>query len=148
MTQPNTERRNFLRHPIQVPIRFRIPPHRGPSFLAKTEDISAGGLSFSLSREFPEGTLLDVTIPLRAIKFNMIGSVAYCRQDSKSGLFKVGILFHEDDMSFRAKLAAEILKIEEFRKETSRRLGREVSREDAAHEWIQKYAEEFSKFSE
>jgi len=146
--QPNTDRRNFFRHPIQVPIRFRVPPHRGPGFFSKTEDISAGGISFYLSREFPEGTLLDVTIPLQAVKFNMIGSVAYCRQEPQSGLFKIGILFHESDMTFRAKLAAEILKIEEFRKEISKRLGREVSREDAAHEWIQRYAEEFSKFCE
>jgi len=117
---------------------------RPVDFKSRTGDLSEGGLSFLLQEEVPEGTELDLTIPLEGHRFRMVGNVAYCRREASEDFFRIGIAFQNPDMAFRAKLAEEILRIEEFRKDLSKRLGKELTQEEAARRWIQKYAERFS----
>lgn len=113
-------------------------------FKSRTGDLSEGGLSFLLSEEVAEGTQLDLTIPLEGRRFHITGTVVYCRKETANNAYRIGIFFVNPDMAFRAKLAEEVLRIEEFRKEMSRRMGCEISPEDAARRWIEKYAEKFS----
>ena len=138
------ERRKFLRHPIRVPIKLKIVDDN--SFVkSQTADLSEEGMRFEWPDELSQGTLLDVTIPIGNRLFKITGQVVYSTRESTTGLFRTGVAFQEPMMAFRAKLAEEILRIQQFRQKVSRMLGHPISEEEAASKWIKKYAEKFAQ---
>ncbi len=138
------ERRQHLRHPIRVPIKVQMGK-KDITLKSQTGDLSQGGLQFLTAEEIPQGTLMDVTIPIGDRIFRLYGWVVWTASDPKSGLFKVGVSFDQPVMSFRAKLAEEVHRIREFRDETERKTGRPISEEEAASIWIDKYAQKFAE---
>lgn len=44
---------------------------------------------------------------------------------------------------FKARMLAQISRIDEYRRQIARSEGRELSRDEAAREWIHRFAEEF-----
>ncbi len=138
------ERRQYLRHPIRVPIKVQMGK-KDITLKSQTGDLSQGGLQFLTAEQIPQGTLIDVTIPMGDRLFRLYGWVVWVSSDSKSGLFKTGVSFDQPVMSFRAKLAEEVHRIREFRDETERKTGRPISEEEAASIWIDKYAQKFAE---
>ena len=138
------ERRQFLRHPLRVPIQVRIV---GDPILVKSQtgDLSEGGLYFFWTRELSKGTGVSVAIPVLTRVFEMTGEVAYSSQDLETRLYRTGVSFTRPASAFRAKLAEEILRIRRFREEASKAAGHQISEEEAALKWIKKYAEKFSE---
>jgi len=141
------EKRKYFRHPIQVPIKLRelaeeeLPPTR-----LQSEDLSDHGLCFYSGQGLACGTALRLAIPVEEHVFEVSARVAYSRRDSKTGAFRTGVFFEDMDSAFRAKIAEEILKIQEYRKKLSRTLGHEVSEAEAARKWIGQFAKHFSAF--
>ncbi len=138
------ERRQFLRHPIKVPIKLRITGQKD-TLKCQSADLSEGGLHFLWPENMAKGSLLEISIPIAEKLFKLNGRVAYSFEDAHTGLYRTGISFEGPTMSFRVKLAEEILRIQEFREETSRTVGRLISEEEAASRWIKKYAEKFAR---
>ena len=138
------DRRQFPRHPLQVPIRVRIAGDPIP-VKSQTGDLSEGGLYFYWTRELSKGTGVFVAIPVLTRVFEMTGEVAYSSQDLETRLYRTGVSFTQPTSAFRAKLAEEILRIREFREKASETAGRRISEEEAARKWIKKYAEKFSE---
>lgn len=138
------EKRKFFRHPIKVPIQLtRI---EGSSAVkAHAEDLSQGGLSFFWPESFPEGTLLQLSIPVEKQLFKMNAHVTHSRKDTGTGLFKTGVCFEDSASAFRAKLAEEILQIRQYREKMSLLRGHPLSEEEAAAMWIDRHAENFAK---
>jgi hypothetical protein len=54
------------------------------------------------------------------------------------------VAFLDAESAFRAKLAEEMIQITEYRERILKDEGREMSEEEAAQEWIAKYAKSFS----
>jgi hypothetical protein len=75
--------------------------------------------------------------------FDIKSRVSYTKEDRKSGKFRTGVCFADYSSAFMARLAEQMLEIIQYRKDLSRELGREISEEDAANEWIQKHAASF-----
>ena len=143
MTQTPVEKRRFFRHPVSVPIQYRTVTEKS-SDKSSSVDVSEGGMCFVAERFLPVGTRLSLRIPVGDQVFKVNGQVAYCSSSRDAGQFRTGVAFLDAENAFRAKLAEEILQINEHQRRISRELGRVVTEEDAARDWIQKHAKNFS----
>ena len=144
MAAGKDERRRFARHPIQVPLRFRLV--QGESEVrAHVGDLGNGGLSFESESPLPLGTALEVTFPVEDQQFHFAGSVAHCHAEPDGERFRIGIVFGSPTLAFQMKLAEQVMRIEDLRRELSRLRGVSVSSEEAAREWVEHYAEEFAE---
>lgn len=138
------EKRKFFRHPIKVPIQLtRVENDAAMS--GRAEDLSQGGLAFFWPEPIPEGTHLQLSIPVEKQLFKMKAKVMHSRRDQETGLFKTGVCFEDSISSFRAKLAEEIIQIRQYREKMTLLRGHEFSEEDAAKAWIDRNAEDFAK---
>ncbi len=146
MDNPGKERRNYFRHPIQVPLRLR-PAKNTLSASVISQDLSLGGLNFIWPRKLSRGSLLDITIPVKEKLFELRARVAYSREDRKTARYFTGVTFIDFPSAFKARLAEEVLEIMEFQKTISRELGHEVSEEEAASQWVRDHASHFPAIS-
>ena len=141
------EKRKFFRHPLKIPIQLmRIEDKT--SVRSHAEDLSQGGLAFFWPESIPEGTKLQLSIPVEKQLFKMIAYVKHAQKDIEMGLFKIGVCFENSVSLFRAKLAEEILQIRQYREKMSLLRGHHLSEEEAAKMWIGRNAENFAKVME
>ncbi len=139
------DKRKFFRHPITVPILIQLLRGKDAN-TTESINISQGGLAFLWTEEFGEGEQLRITIPVKEKQFKIKARVAYSRKCMKTGLFQTGVAFLDYVSAFQAKLAEETIEILEYQKNLSKRLGHEVPEEEAAKQWIQKFAPNFPLF--
>ena len=136
------DKRRFYRHPISVPISLNSSDKKNEG-RSHSLDVSLGGLSFVWPHRLSRGALVDVNITVKEKLFEIKSKVAYAKQDGETGQFRTGVCFTDYPSAFMARLAEEMLEIMEYRKNLRRELGREISEEDAAAEWIKRYADKF-----
>ena len=136
------EKRSFIRHPINAPLRLHIPTEKEP---VPTEalDLSLGGLSFLWRNRLSRGETLSLSILIKEKVFSINACVIFSKEDRKSGKFRTGVCFMDRPSAFKAKIAEEALEIIEYRKSLSKELGRNVPEEEAARKWIQQFASQF-----
>jgi hypothetical protein len=139
-----SERRRCPRHPIRVPIAIREQRQQNEELRSRIADLAEGGLCFVSPRPFQPGDALEVSLPVGDRRFTLVGTVVRCTP-SEAGEFAVGMMFLSPEMSFRVKLAEQVLRIEELRLELSRERGAEVSREEAAERWVERHARDFAE---
>lgn len=132
--------RSFIRHPSNIPIDFQLEElvARGEDYL---KNVSQGGLAFHSSVTLELGTTIRIKIPLVSPVFQAIGKVAWCHP--VDGAFEIGVQFLDDDDSFRARMVEQICHIEQYKQAALDKDGRQLNGEQAALEWIQKYAAGF-----
>jgi hypothetical protein len=133
--------RQFIRHPVDVPIEIRTD--RGvPGAEVHTHDVSLGGLAVYSSEPVEPGALLEVCIPYVEPAFQARARVAWCRPHLDGG-HELGVSFLDAQDAFLARMVEQLCYIEDYRKSVARLEGRQLSPEDAAHEWIEKFAAKF-----
>ena len=142
MSALGKERRQYFRHPISVPLELRVAD-QPRSFASRSSDISLGGLNFSWSKKLRKGAVLDIKIPVKEKSFDVTAKVVFSKEDKKTARYHTGVSFTDFPSAFKAKLAEEVLQILEFRKSLTRELGREISEEEAARQWISEFAARF-----
>ena len=132
--------RRFIRHPSDIPIEVYLEDivTHSKEYL---NNIGIGGLSFKSKVDLPEETIIKIKIPLVKPVFEATGRVVWC--EKANGYYNVGVEFLEIDSAFRARMVEQVCHIEHYKKEISVREGRDLSGEEAAVEWIKKYAEMF-----
>ena len=141
---PKNEKRKYLRHPFGLPIRLAVPKD-GEDSITASQDISQGGLCFLWKAPLSRGRAIHITIPVKEKRFELDARVTWSHRDSKMpGFYRTGVQFTDPSSAFKAKLAEETLEILAYQKRVSRDLGHEVSVEEAAQEWIGKYAAGFT----
>jgi hypothetical protein len=137
--------RSYIRHPSNVPIDFQLEElvAEGSDYL---KNVSQGGLAFHSTVTLEPGTTIRIKIPLVSPVFQAIGKVTWCHplQDK----FEVGIQFLDDDDTFRARMVEQISHIEQYKQEALEKNGRHLTGEQAAVEWIEKYATDFPDFDD
>jgi hypothetical protein len=57
--------------------------------------------------------------------------------------YELGVTFLEAEDAFRARMVEQLGHIEDYRRSVQRIEGRELDMDEAAHEWIEKYAANF-----
>lgn len=134
--------RRFIRHPADISIEVEL----ASVVAGQTEyltDISEGGLSFRSKVDLPRGTVLKIRIPLIRPMFETQGRVVW--SSVWGPLFIIGVEFlHQRDV-FRARMVEQVCHIEHYKREMRDREGRTLTSEQAAMEWIEKYAADFPR---
>lgn len=104
-------------------------------------NVSHGGLAF-LSTSCPAvGDILAIRIPTVDPPFEGRARVAWCRPESDRYL--VGVQFLDTGAAFRSRMVQQVCSIENYRREILEREGRALTTQEAAAEWIERYAGRF-----
>lgn len=143
MQEDNTAIRRHVRQVTGIPIEITVDFDR--SFRAENDNVSnvsLGGLSFTASDRLDVGDSIQVKIPVLNEEHSMEGLVVWCNKSPKG--YEVGLEFNDPDEVERLRMIEQISQIETFRRDLEKREGRKLDSEQAAREWVSKYAGEFS----
>jgi c-di-GMP-binding flagellar brake protein YcgR len=132
--------RRFIRHTADVPIEVRAVPGRAP-MRQPAINVSEGGLSFISETEIPVGTTIEIRIAEVQPPFEAHARVVWTR--SEDDAYCIGVQFLDADDAFRARMVEQVCSIEKYRMKVESEEGRVLTRDEAAQEWIAKYAGRF-----
>lgn len=133
--------RQFIRHPVDMPVEI-CTAAAGPPASVHTHDISLGGLAVRSPVAVAPGSGVDIRIGYVQPAFQVRARVAWCRPHDDEG-FELGVTFLDAEDAFLARMVEQVCHIEDYRKSAWRLEGRELSAEEAASEWIDRYAAQF-----
>lgn len=131
--------RNYIRHPTSIPIQISAGEHDSTRVLVN--NLSAGGLSFFTNIPVKVGSVVDLMIPCVIPDYQGEGVIVWRRSQEPEG-FEVGVRFANDDEYFRVRMVEQVCQIEEYRQQLAD-IGRHLSTEEAAREWIARFAADF-----
>ena len=140
----NTRIRKYIRHPSDVPIQVSlnlVEDDREDSTDETLTNVGLGGLSFKSSQPFELERKVKVSVPVIKHEAFLQGRVVWCEKAGDS--YEVGIKFEGSKDLFQLRMIEQICHIEHYRKEVKLVEGRELSSEQAATEWISRYAGDF-----
>ena len=132
-------RRAFIRHTAGVPIEVAAVPG-GAGAAARSLDVSVGGLAFLADDDIPVGTTIQVRIPVDP-PFEALARVAWTLPEDDG--FCIGAQFLDADDAFRARMVEQVCSIDRYRRQVAAGEGRILSDQEAAAEWISRYAGRF-----
>ena len=136
--------RKFIRHPADVPIQVTL------DWAGEEDDddadqtitnVSLGGLAFVSQRPLELLQRVRVCIPVLDQENFLIGNVVWC--EKHGGEYEIGIEFEHSRDTYRMRMIEQICHIEHYRREIARVEGRELTSQEAAREWIARYARDF-----
>ncbi len=132
--------RKFIRHPSDIPIEIVAENAADPGTYSLT-NVSFGGLSCTVCKAFEPGRFVTVKIPVVDPVYRTRGKVVWCKDKKDS--YEIGIQFIEACDAFQCRMIEQICHIEQYRKDVKSREGRVLNSQEAATEWILKYASNF-----
>jgi hypothetical protein len=141
MTDTHTNPRRFIRHTADVPIEVRAVAGSS-AVVQQGTNISEGGLAFVSDACLDEEGTIEVRIPEVDPPFEANARVVWCRPED-DGRYLVGVQFLDAKDEFKARMVEQVCTIEKYRKDVHEQEGREISSQEAAAEWISKYAGKF-----
>lgn len=133
--------RDFIRHPTEFPILIS-PQGSTRGDRATLCNIGEDGLACRLPHKLTPGEPVTLQIPALQQPFQVSGRVMRC--DRRARGFGVSIRFDDDQESFKSKMVEQVCQIEHYRR-MLQNSGRELDRESAAREWIERYSHQFSR---
>src|SRR5262245_36162026 len=139
MRNQTDERRQYARHPIQVPLAV-WPKDGTERFVSRIGDLSEGGLSFTSPNPMTKGTGVEIEFPVYDRRFTLKGAVTSCTEVTDATSYRVGLAFTSTGMSFKMKLAEQVLRINQLRRDLTRQRGTDVTIEEAGEHWVEQYA--------
>lgn len=143
MQEDNTAIRRHIRHVTGIPIEVSLDYQQNYQAADDTiTNVSLGGLCFVADDRLEIDEAIQVRFPVLDEETQIDGKVVWCKKTAKG--YEVGLEFTDAAEVERLKMIEQIRQIESFRSEMERQDGRKLSSEQAAREWIGKYAGEFS----
>ena len=142
----NTTIRKFIRHPVDVPIQVSnnwVEDEDDETLDQTITNVSLGGLAFVSPKPLEVLERVRVCIPILERDNTLIGNVVWCEKSDSGDEFEIGIEFEKSRDAFRLRMIEQVCHIEHYRKEVMQSEGRELSAQEAAREWILKYAGDF-----
>jgi len=133
--------RNYIRHPTSIPIQ--VSASGQTSSQVRISNLSAGGLCFITDIPVKVGSVVDLMIPCVTPDYQGEGIIVW-RRNQAPKKFEVGVRFANDDEYFRVRMVEQVCQIEEYRQQLAE-VGRKLSAEEAAMEWIKRFAAGFGK---
>lgn len=134
--------REFVRHPSDIPVDIEVLSDTALHG-AQMQDVSTGGLSCRVSSPLAEGTVVAFSVPSISSEFSGTGVVVWCR--AYNGFCQLGIEFSCKKDAYQARMVEQVCHIEQYRNDVAANEGRHLSGEEAAEEWIERYAAEFDQ---
>ena len=132
--------RQFIRHPTEIPIQI-LRDRRRKAATPRMRNVSLGGLAFESQAGLPTGSIVLLRIPIVRPQFSARARVVWCR--AAGGAFEVGVQFLDVEDAYRGRMVEQVCYIEQYRRDALRNEGRRLTAQEAAEEWIAKYASEF-----
>lgn len=132
--------REHQRHLSQMPVQFSLE-FRNKGKRERLVNISSGGLAFSTHIEVKPGTSIHIQIPLGDYFFDADGSVVWCHKTDER--YEVGVCFKDPQSEQRTRMIEQLCHIERYRWKVQDEEGRRLTSEEAAAEWISRYADVF-----
>lgn len=136
--------RHFIRHPTEVPIEISASEASVPR--RRLVNVSLGGLSFRSERPYPVRSTLKLRVPCVQPPFETEVQVVWCQTVAEG--YDIGAAFLAPQDAFTARMVEQICRIDEYRAHVRAREGRALTVDEAAAEWISKFATEFERQSE
>ena len=131
--------RNYIRHPTSIPIAISGEQRVN----VKANNLSAGGLCFFTDIPVRVGALVDLSISSVKPDYKGEGVIVWRRGLRPSG-YEVGVRFANDDEYFRLRMVEQVCQIENYRQQLME-VGRSLTSEAAALEWIERFAADFDQ---
>lgn len=139
INEQDSAMRRFIRHPSDIPIAYSLDA--SPCQSQNLRDVSCGGLCFTSECPMETGRHIHIEIGSDAPPFEADGTVAWCKRESDS--YAVGVEFTDNSTQYGVRMVEQICHIEHYRSEMLAAEGRDLSSEEAAEEWVKKYAANF-----
>jgi hypothetical protein len=136
--------RSYIRHPTAIPIQ--VSAGGDESARVRVLDLSAGGLCFVTDKPVKVGTMVEFDIPVTSPDYHGRGVIVWRREQS-SNAYEVGVRFTSEDEYFRTRMVEQVCQIEDYRQRLALK-GRQLSSEEAAQEWIERYASSFDSLAQ
>jgi hypothetical protein len=137
--------RSYIRHPSDIPIQIDGIDASQNILQQHLSNVSQGGLAFESASRVEAGSVIRLRIALVQPEFVMQGVVTHCSPEE--GHFIIGVEFVHQDDRYVARMVEQICHIEHYRKEVAQLEGRRLTGEQAAIEWIAKYAASFPQWT-
>lgn len=134
--------RRYIRHPSTMPIDYHV--RTGDSGLQRLRNVSAGGICFSVEKPMEIGAKVGIGIRVGDQDFSAEGEVMWCR--GINGHHDVGVRFQDAATVFTVRMVEQLCYIEQYRQQVLRDEGRKLSSEEAAAEWVGRFAADFPQF--
>jgi hypothetical protein len=131
--------REFIRHTINVPLEIKLVPD-APAQANEGVNISEGGLAFTVDECLPDNSIIELRIPTVTPPFEAQARVAWCRAEGAKYL--VGVQFLDANDAFQSRMVQQVCAIEQYRQEQKEQ-GRVLNSQQAAAEWIKRFAGRF-----
>jgi hypothetical protein len=131
--------RQFIRHTVNVPLEVKLLPDAPPR-AKHSMNVSEGGLAFRASDCLPIDSIIELRIATVQPPFEAKARVAWCREEA--GQYLVGVQFLDKNDAFQSRMVQQVCAIENYRQEQMQK-GRTLNSQQAASEWIMKYAGRF-----
>ena len=106
-------------------------------------NVSLGGLAFISPKPLDVLDRVRISISILERDRELIGNVVWCEKSVTEDGYEIGVEFEKSQDVFRMRMIEQICHIEHYRREVQRSEGRELSAQEAANEWISKYAGDF-----
>lgn len=132
--------RLYIRHPTDVPIDFQIGGQASINREMLT-NYSEGGLCFVSEVDIDPGTEIHIAIPITPPHFHATGIVVWCHEEDENYL--IGVKFTEKETAYAVRMVEQLCYIEHYKQSVKQSEGRNLTGEEAALEWIDKYADDF-----
>ena len=138
--------RNFIRHPVSIPIEIDSGAIHGLSDEV-LNDISYGGLKFFSHYKVPLKSVIHMRIPLDGKDTSISGRVVWCKPVAGKQ-FEIGVEFMGRDDAFRIRMVEQVCHIYQYMKDVAQNEHRKLNFKQASMEWIEKFAHEFPQWDE
>jgi hypothetical protein len=137
-------RRRFLRHPAGVRVCCRRVDEQTPE-RQEMLNVSHGGMAFVSRDRYERGVLLLVECPALRRLPGLKGQVVWCRElaGRTETKYATGLRFLDEQTFQRARMVEQICHIESYRSTQREQFGRTLSSNEAALEWVTKFADRF-----
>lgn len=132
----------FIKHPPDIPLDCAITSSQ-PYINAHVSGVHEGGMVFEAQSTLPIGAKVMLTVNLNGADLALHGVITHCIQvaDNKCD---VGVQFEQDNEHYAMRMIEQACHIEHYRRIANKR-GRSLSEDEAAQEWIAKYAASFPR---
>lgn len=134
--------REYIRHPVDIPIEFQRDEGNTCGQHETLSNISQGGLAFRSHCALEVGATIYIRIPISEPPYEAQARVAWCKAVEDG--FEIGVALLGAEEGFRSRMVEQVCHIEHYRQEVLHREGRQLTAQQAALEWIGKYADTFA----
>jgi len=133
--------RSYIRHPSGMPINVRLDESNSNN-PENLNNIGYGGLSFNSQTPMQPGMMVSLSVPVTHGEVESRGRVAWCH-DVEGGGYEIGVEFMDAGDFYTVRMVEQVCHIEHYKESERQKQGRELSCQQAAEEWIEKYAADF-----